>query len=282
MKAGVPPVPTRRLEPEPVAVEKPPAKAAEKAGRRKKWLKSAFIVSGVAAAVVIVVVIISSLPHSTPPTPTPIPPTPAAPGPADVIAARFVNLYFCHGCVGGPAIDNELSGFRRKELVARYTDNNANPAQTEGDIQQYTGIDLSRKFTHQSVGLATPGDDEILTIVLIETDAAIKNIDEILSVEGVDVGFLGYDDLSLSMGLGQPPKWDEPRYLEAFDKVIKAANKLGKVAGHTNLSDNPGSVYWALDQGFRMVTVSDVDTFIIQGAQATLEKARDAACKANP
>ncbi len=125
--------------------------------------------------------------------------------------------------------------------------------------------------------------DEILTIVLIETDAAIKNIDEILSVEGVDVGFLGYDDLSLSMGLGQPPKWDEPRYLEAFDKVIKAANKLGKVAGlHTNLSDNPGSVYWALDRGFRMVTVGDADTFIIQGAQVTLEKARDAACKANP
>ncbi len=124
---------------------------------------------------------------------------------------------------------------------------------------------------------------EILTIVLIETDAAIKNIDEILSVEGVDVGFLGYDDLSLSMGLGQPPKWDEPRYLEAFDKVIKAANKLGKVAGlHTNLSDNPGSVYWALDRGFRMVTVGDADTFIIQGAQVTLERARDAACKANP
>ncbi|MDP6043113.1 MAG: aldolase/citrate lyase family protein [Dehalococcoidales bacterium] len=126
-------------------------------------------------------------------------------------------------------------------------------------------------------------NDETLTIVLIETEAAIRNIDEILSVEGIDVGFMGYDDLSLSMGFGQPPKWHEPRYLEAFDKVIKAANKRGKVAGlHTNLSNSPGNVYWALDRGFRMVTVSDADTFIIQGAQTTLEKAREAAAKVKP
>jgi 2-keto-3-deoxy-L-rhamnonate aldolase RhmA len=126
-------------------------------------------------------------------------------------------------------------------------------------------------------------NDEIMTIVLIETDAAIKNIDEILSVDGIDVAFMGFDDLSLSMGLGEPPKWDEPRYLEAFDKVIKAASNKGKVAGlHTHISDKPGSIYWALDRGFRMVTVGDADTFIIEGAQTTLKKAYGAARKVRP
>jgi 2-keto-3-deoxy-L-rhamnonate aldolase RhmA len=123
-------------------------------------------------------------------------------------------------------------------------------------------------------------NDEILVIVLIETDAAIKNIDDILAVEGIDVGFIGYADLSLRMGLGLPPKWSEPLYLDAFDKVVNAASKYGKVAGlHTDLRNGPRSVEWALERGFRMVTVCDVDDYIINGARLALEKARKAAGK---
>lgn len=126
-------------------------------------------------------------------------------------------------------------------------------------------------------------NDEILTIAMIETDAAIKNIDEILSVDGIDVGFIGFADLSLSMGFGLPLKWDEPRYLEAYDKVLKAANKWGKVAGlPTNTSNNLGNIDWAIEQGFKMVTVGDADTFMIEGARAALDKAREAASKAKP
>ena len=81
------------------------------------------------------------------------------------ITARFINLHFCHGCIDGPVIDNELSGFRRKELVSNYARSKADPAQTEKDIQQYAGIDLSRKFTVRSVGLATPGDKDVQSIL---------------------------------------------------------------------------------------------------------------------
>jgi two-component system, NtrC family, sensor kinase len=81
------------------------------------------------------------------------------------INARLINLYFCHGCVGGPVIDNELSGFRRKELVAKYTVSVANPEQTERDIKKYGDIDLSRQFTTQNVSLATPNDEEIETVL---------------------------------------------------------------------------------------------------------------------
>jgi len=81
------------------------------------------------------------------------------------ITARFVNLNFCHGCIDGPVIDNELSGFRRKELIASYTRSEADPAQTRRDIQQYAGIDLSRKFAAQSVGLATPSDEDVQSVL---------------------------------------------------------------------------------------------------------------------
>ncbi|MBI4303638.1 MAG: histidine kinase [Chloroflexi bacterium] len=81
------------------------------------------------------------------------------------ITARFVNLYFCHGCIDGPVIDNELSGFRRKGLVASYTRREADPDQTERDIQKYAGIDLCRRFSAQSVGLATPNEEDVLGVL---------------------------------------------------------------------------------------------------------------------
>jgi signal transduction histidine kinase/NAD-dependent dihydropyrimidine dehydrogenase PreA subunit len=81
------------------------------------------------------------------------------------IAARLINLHFCHGCIDGPVIDNELSGFRRKELVANYARSQANPAQTERDLKEYAGIDLSRRFTARGVGLATPSEEEIQSVL---------------------------------------------------------------------------------------------------------------------
>ncbi len=81
------------------------------------------------------------------------------------ITARFVNLYFCHGCLDGPVIDNELSGFRRKQLIANYTASNADPAQTERDIQKYADIDLRRGFSAQSVGLAAPSDKDVQSVL---------------------------------------------------------------------------------------------------------------------
>ena len=121
-------------------------------------------------------------------------------------------------------------------------------------------------------------DDEILIVALIETERSIANIDDILSVDGIDVGFIGYADLSLSMGLGLPPKWSEPVYLDAFDKVLNAASRHGKIAGlHTNLGNGPRSIEWAIEQGFKMVTVCNVDDYIISGAQLALKRARKAA-----
>ena len=81
------------------------------------------------------------------------------------ITTRLINLHFCHGCVDGPVIDNELSGFRRKELVANYAASQAAPAQTERDIQEYANIALNRKFTTRSVGLPTPSEENVQSVL---------------------------------------------------------------------------------------------------------------------
>lgn len=114
-------------------------------------------------------------------------------------------------------------------------------------------------------------NDEIMVIVQIETREAVKNVDEILSVEGVDACYIGPYDLSLSYGHLQPD-WNDPDYLAAFDTVLEAARKAGKPAGMFATSDN---IRWAKEKGFTLNTVDDCDAFLRKGAGLALEKFRD-------
>ena len=116
-------------------------------------------------------------------------------------------------------------------------------------------------------------NEEILITVQIETEKALKNLDEILSVEGIDACYIGPADLSCSLGFGIPPKWNEPRYLAAFDRVLEAAERHGKPAG---MFATPDNIQWAIEKGFRFNTVGNADAFLIRGAEMALAKARGA------
>jgi len=72
-------------------------------------------------------------------------------------------------------------------------------------------------------------NDNLLTIVQIETEAALENVDEIAAVDGVDVLFVGPADLSAGMGILK--EFDHPRFCEAQAKVVAACRKAGKAAG---------------------------------------------------
>ncbi len=81
------------------------------------------------------------------------------------ITARFINLSFCQSCIDGPFIGNDLSLAKRREVIANYALDNADSEQTERDVQEYAGIDLSRKFTSQFVTLATPSEEDIQDVL---------------------------------------------------------------------------------------------------------------------
>ena len=114
---------------------------------------------------------------------------------------------------------------------------------------------------------------EILVVVQIETKKALMNLDEILSVEGIDACFIGPNDLSSNLGLGLPLKWNEPQFLEAFDRVLQAAKKWGKPAGMWANLDN---IEWAIKKGFRLNTIDNADIFLNRSARVALEKAQSA------
>ena len=118
-------------------------------------------------------------------------------------------------------------------------------------------------------------NNSILVTVQIETATAVKNIDDILAVDGVDAVYIGPVDLSMSM-FGVPAKWDDPGYIQAFDTVLKAAKNAGKPAG---MFCDTGNIGWAIEKGFRFNTVGSADGFLMSAARAALDKAGEAAGK---
>ena len=95
--------------------------------------------------------------------------------------------------------------------------------------------------------------ESLLTIVQIESPQAVDHIDEIASVNGVDVLFVG--PLDLSVNLGAPKKFDNPAFRSAIGKVISACRKYGKA---------PGILLWSSEQ--LPQAVADGFTFIGLGS----------------
>ena len=120
-------------------------------------------------------------------------------------------------------------------------------------------------------------NNEILVVVQIETRQAVSNIDDILSVKGIDACYIGPFDLSQSFGCYPPQLGNSqfelanPQYIDAFDKVVAAAKKRGKPAGMWTSAE---TIQWALEKGFTLNTVGNADGFLMQGATIALEKAR--------
>jgi 2-keto-3-deoxy-L-rhamnonate aldolase RhmA len=72
-------------------------------------------------------------------------------------------------------------------------------------------------------------NERLVTVLQIETPEAVKNIDEIASIDGADVLFVGPTDLSYNMGIRD--QLESAQFTEALRKVSDAAKKHGKAAG---------------------------------------------------
>jgi 4-hydroxy-2-oxoheptanedioate aldolase len=85
-------------------------------------------------------------------------------------------------------------------------------------------------------GLTTPeymktANETIITMIQIETRTGVENVEAICAVPGVDLVFIGPNDLAQSLLGYVPARGDEPEFVAAIDKVVTAARKHGKWAG---------------------------------------------------
>ena len=111
-------------------------------------------------------------------------------------------------------------------------------------------------------------DDEVFLAVQIETREAVENIDEILSVEGVDCGFVGPNDLRLSMGAEAWSKEHE----EAILSVVGACRQAGKIAGIAAWGEAQNAPWRRAEQGFLFVAGTNDRSLLTAGAQSFLDR----------
>ena len=79
-------------------------------------------------------------------------------------------------------------------------------------------------------------NNERFVIVQIEDPEPMEELDEIASIEGIDMLFFGPGDYS--QGIGVPGCFDDPRIDDARKRVVQAAKKTGKFAGTVGSVDN--------------------------------------------
>jgi 4-hydroxy-2-oxoheptanedioate aldolase len=117
-------------------------------------------------------------------------------------------------------------------------------------------------------------NDTIVTFAMIETAAALDNLDDILSVEGLDAIYIGPSDLSIALGC--TPTFDDldPKAAQAVEHILARAKAHGVVAGIHNGS--PEAALKRIAKGFQFVTISSDARLISAGAQAVLAKMRAA------
>ncbi len=88
---------------------------------------------------------------------------------------------------------------------------------------------------------------------MIETVEAISNLDDILSVPGIDAIYVGPADLSISLGLAPGNQDGDPLFDDALAAIVAGCLRHGVVPGiHATGALTPKR----LEQGFRMVTVT--------------------------
>jgi 4-hydroxy-2-oxoheptanedioate aldolase len=85
------------------------------------------------------------------------------------------------------------------------------------------------------LGYAGAANDNVIVALQVETADCIKNIDEIAAVPGVDILFLGQNDLCMSMGLFEkykfPDMYTSPELQGATEKLQAAARKNNVILG---------------------------------------------------
>ncbi len=101
---------------------------------------------------------------------------------------------------------------------------------------------------------------EIKLIVQIEHYNAVKELDEILQLDGVDGTFIGPYDLSGSMG--KPGQWDDPEVVAVLDTYEKTVKKYDKFVGFHVIQPDYHLMNEKIAKGYNFIAFS-LDTLFL-------------------
>lgn len=116
-------------------------------------------------------------------------------------------------------------------------------------------------------GYADFADKNAMVVIIIEQKQAVENIDAIVDVPGIDVVFIGPNDLSHSYGFRGR---QTPEVKEAMAKVVAAAKRRNIPVGRTA---GAGDIGEYIKEGFRFFQASSELGMMAAGARPVLEAA---------
>jgi 4-hydroxy-2-oxoheptanedioate aldolase len=113
---------------------------------------------------------------------------------------------------------------------------------------------------------ARTANDEIIVTVQIESALALENLGSILSVPGIDVAFVGPNDLHAQLGLTPSSDGAEPEFMDALERIKAGARQHHVALGI--FSSNGEAAAERVRQGFQMISVTtDVSSMIAQATR---------------
>jgi 4-hydroxy-2-oxoheptanedioate aldolase len=119
------------------------------------------------------------------------------------------------------------------------------------------------------LGYAGEANANVVVALQVETADCIANIEEIAAVPGVDILFLGQNDLCMSMGLYEkyqfPEMYTSPELGDATSKLVATARKHDIILGLFLFGTTRVAEF--LDKGFRFISVgNDLHHVLTQSA----------------
>ena len=109
---------------------------------------------------------------------------------------------------------------------------------------------------------------EVMLLAQIETAEAAANLDDILSVPGLDGIYVGPADLSLSMGAAPSMRPVEPEIVAAMAHSREAAHARGLIAAiHT---DGPETALARYAEGYQLCSLQTDMRFLVNAARAAV------------
>ena len=114
-------------------------------------------------------------------------------------------------------------------------------------------------------------DEQIMVIVQIEHIDAVRALDEILAVEGLDGLCVGFNDLAGSMGLsGQVTN---PKVIAVTEEVIRKTRQTDKTIGISMGYDREAVTHW-LAQGLQWISLGGDFNLLYAKVKDTLDDVR--------
>jgi 2-keto-3-deoxy-L-rhamnonate aldolase RhmA len=108
-------------------------------------------------------------------------------------------------------------------------------------------------------------NDEILTVVMIESPEAVENASDIAAVDGIDVLLIGSFDLTSALGIAG--QMGHRKLIEAYEEVGKACAKHGKVLGMGGINGDEDSKRY-IGMGSRFITTGSDHSYVVAGSLA--------------